>query len=73
LLGSLASQIDEEIRSEKPLKGERRWVALLLEAADEVGLQDDAEFRASFVGYLEWGSRLAVINSQDGAEAPRAD
>ncbi|QEE26775.1 globin [Terriglobus albidus] len=42
----------------------RRWMSLLLETADEVGLPDDPEFRSAFVGYLEWGSRLAVINSK---------
>jgi hemoglobin len=45
----------------------RRWVALLLDTADELKLPDDPEFRSALVGYLEWGSRLAVINSQDGA------
>jgi hemoglobin len=29
---------------------------------------DDPEFRSALVGYLEWGSRLAVINSQAGAK-----
>lgn len=48
----------------------RRWMALLLETADDLGLPDDPEFRSALVGYLEWGSRLAVINSQDGGEAP---
>jgi hemoglobin len=43
-----------------------RWVTLLLESADEVKLPDDPEFRSAFVAYLEWGSRLAVLNSQDG-------
>jgi hemoglobin len=47
----------------------RRWVELLLECADDVGLPDDPEFRSAFVAYLEWGSRLAVINSQPGAQA----
>ena len=47
----------------------KRWVALLLEAADEIGLPSDPEFRSALVGYLEWGSRLAVINSQPGAVA----
>ncbi|MBC8151323.1 MAG: globin, partial [Bacteroidetes bacterium] len=42
----------------------RRWITLLLESADEVGLPDDPEFRSALVGYLEWGSRLAVLNSQ---------
>jgi hemoglobin len=42
----------------------RRWLDLLLKTADEVGIPDDPEFRSAFVAYLEWGSRLAVINSQ---------
>lgn len=41
----------------------RRWVTLIQEAADEVGMPDNPEFRSALVGYLEWGSRLAVINS----------
>ena len=44
----------------------RRWVTLLLATADELGLPEDPEFRSALVGYLEWGSRLAVINSQPG-------
>ncbi|PXY22755.1 group II truncated hemoglobin [Prauserella muralis] len=46
----------------------RRWVSLLLDAADEAGLPADPEFRAAFAGYLEWGSRLAVVFSRPGAE-----
>ena len=45
----------------------RRWVGLLLETADQLAMPDDPEFRSALVGYLEWGSRLAVINSQPGA------
>jgi len=26
------------------------------------------EFRAAFVGYLDWGTRLAMSNSQPGAD-----
>jgi hemoglobin len=48
----------------------RAWVGLLLDTADEVGIPDDPEFRASLVGYLEWGSRLAVMNSADDATPP---
>lgn len=48
----------------------RRWIAVMLDAADEIGLPDDPEFRAAFVGYLEWGTRLAVVNSQNGAAPP---
>ena len=47
-----------------------RWVALLSEAADEVGLPDDPEFRSAFVAYLEWGSRIALANSQPEARPP---
>ena len=46
----------------------KRWLTLLLESADAVGLPDDPEFRSALVAYLEWGSRLAVLNSQPGAE-----
>ncbi|MFF0153828.1 group II truncated hemoglobin [Micromonospora sp. NPDC005203] len=49
----------------------RRWVNLMMDAADEVGLPDDPEFRAAFTGYLEWGTRLAVRNSQPGADPIR--
>jgi hemoglobin len=35
---------------------------------DELQMPDDPEFRPALVGYLEWGSRLAVLNSQAGAE-----
>lgn len=42
----------------------KRWIALLLETADEIGVPTDPEFRSALVGYLEWGTRIAVINSQ---------
>src|SRR5688572_9801330 len=51
----------------------RRWMELLLTCGDEIGLPDDPEFRSAFVAYLEWGTRLAVINSQPGVEAPAGD
>ncbi|MBC7975621.1 MAG: globin [Myxococcales bacterium] len=47
----------------------KRWVALLLDTADQAGVPTDPEFRSALVAYLEWGSRLAVINSQPGAVA----
>lgn len=47
----------------------KRWVSLLLETADDVGLPSDPEFRSAFVAYIEWGTRLAVINSQPGVDA----
>jgi hemoglobin len=42
----------------------RRWVDLLIDAADEVGLPDDPEYRSAFMAKIEWGSRVAVMNSQ---------
>ncbi len=48
----------------------KRWIALLLECADEAGLPSDPEFRSAFVGYIEWGTRLALLNSVPGAAEP---
>jgi CDGSH-type Zn-finger protein/truncated hemoglobin YjbI len=47
-----------------------RWVALLLQAARDAALPNDPEFRSAFGAYIEWGSRLAVENSQTGAKPP---
>jgi hemoglobin len=45
-----------------------RFVTLLSRAADLAGLPDDPEFRAALMGYAEWGTRLALANSQPGAD-----
>ncbi|HEX4471219.1 MAG TPA: group II truncated hemoglobin [Nocardioides sp.] len=42
-----------------------RFASLMSMAADDAGLPDDPEFRAAFVGYVEWGTRLALHNSSD--------
>jgi truncated hemoglobin YjbI len=47
-----------------------RWVELLCKSADDAGLPADPEWRAAFVAYLEWGSRIALENSQPGAQPP---
>jgi hemoglobin len=44
------------------------FVTLLSRAADDVGLPADPEFRAALMGYAEWGTRLAMYNSQPGAQ-----
>jgi hemoglobin len=44
------------------------FVTLISRAADDVRLPADPEFRAALIGYTEWGSRLAMHNSQPGAE-----
>jgi truncated hemoglobin YjbI len=45
-----------------------RFASLMSLAADDAGLPDDPEFRAALIGYLEWGTRLAMHNSQPGAD-----
>ena len=45
-----------------------RFATTMSLAADDAGLPDDAEFRAAIIGYVEWGTRLAMHNSQPGAE-----
>ena len=47
-----------------------RWVALIGLSADDAGLPSDPEFRSAFIAYLEWGSRIALANSQEGATPP---
>lgn len=66
--GGHPHMIRQHLNRHLPQDKRRRWVSLLLETADELGMPDDPEFRSALVGYLEWGSRLAVINSQSGAQ-----
>jgi CDGSH-type Zn-finger protein/truncated hemoglobin YjbI len=47
-----------------------RWAQLISRSADDAGLPTDPEFRAAFAGYIEWGSRIALENSQPGATPP---
>ena len=62
--GSHASMIQQHLGRHLTEAQRRRWVNLLLDAADEINLPDDPEFRSAFVAYIEWGTRLAVVNSQ---------
>ncbi|TCC18819.1 group II truncated hemoglobin [Kribbella speibonae] len=55
-------QLTEEQRS--------RWAALIASSADPAGLPNDPEFRSAFVAYVEWGTRIALANSQAGATPP---
>jgi hemoglobin len=61
--GSHANMVAHHVGKMLDDNKRKRWLALLLESADEIGLAGDPEFRSALVGYLEWGSRLAVINS----------
>ncbi len=48
----------------------KRWVERISEAVDEAGLPTDPEFRSAFLAYVEWGTRIAVANSQADAAPP---
>jgi hemoglobin len=45
-----------------------RFATLMSRAADDAELPADPEFRSALVAYLEWGTRLAMHNSQPDAE-----
>jgi truncated hemoglobin YjbI len=62
----VSRHLGQELREEQ----RARWVQLLCKSADDAGLPTDPEWRAAFVSYLEWGSRIAVENSQPGAHPP---
>jgi hemoglobin len=47
-----------------------RWAQLIGLALDDAGLPDDPEFRSAFMAYVEWGTRIALANSQPGATPP---
>jgi truncated hemoglobin YjbI len=68
--GGYARMISQHLG--KCLTEERRarWVTLLLQSAREAGLPNDPEFRSAFQSYIEWGSRLAVENSQTESRPP---
>ena len=61
--GSHATMVAHHVGKHLTEQQRKRWIQLLTETADEIGLADDAEFRSAFVAYLEWGSRIAVSNS----------
>ncbi|MGH2588800.1 MAG: group II truncated hemoglobin, partial [Dehalococcoidia bacterium] len=65
--GGHAAMISRHLQRSLTETQRRRWVQLLGECADEAGLPTDPEFRSAFVGYIEWGTRIAVINSQPDA------
>ena len=71
--GSHAAMIARHMGRMLTAEQRLRWVTLLIETADQAGVPADPEFRAALVGYLEWGSRLAVMNSAEGVAAPAAD
>ena len=68
--GGYSRMVHQHIGKELSEERRARWVMLILRAADDAGLPSDPEFRSAFTAYIEWGSRIALENSQAGAEPP---
>jgi CDGSH-type Zn-finger protein/truncated hemoglobin YjbI len=68
--GGYARMISQHLGKAISEEQRARWVELMLRSAAEAGLPNDAEFRSAFSSYIEWGSRLALENSQPGAKPP---
>jgi CDGSH-type Zn-finger protein len=68
--GGYARMISQHVGKGLTEEKRARWVALLIQSAQDAGLPNDAEWRSTFGAYVEWGSRLAVENSQAGARPP---
>ncbi len=63
--GSHFKMIQKHLGRQLTEQHRKRWVQLLIESADELDLPDDPEFRSAFVAYIEWGTRIAVLNSRE--------
>ncbi|RAJ77257.1 hemoglobin [Chitinophaga dinghuensis] len=63
--GSHSKMVQKHLGKHLTEQHRKRWVQLLVETADEMHLPEDPEFRSAFVAYLEWGTRIAVINSNE--------
>jgi CDGSH-type Zn-finger protein/truncated hemoglobin YjbI len=69
--GGYPRMVSEHIGKGLTEEKRARWVQLVLRSAQEAGLPADPEFRSAFSSYIEWGSRLALENSQPGAKPPQ--
>jgi hemoglobin len=47
-----------------------RFVACFMQAADDVGLPDDAEFRAGLRSYMEWATQEVISYAPSDAQVP---
>ncbi|GAA1693665.1 hypothetical protein GCM10009765_48650 [Fodinicola feengrottensis] len=68
--GGYSRMISQHVGKNLTAPQRARWVQLISQSAEDAGLPADAEFRAAFVAYLEWGSRIAFENSQSEAHPP---
>jgi CDGSH-type Zn-finger protein/truncated hemoglobin YjbI len=68
--GGYSRMISQHIGKGLTEEKRARWVSLILQSAHEAGLPADPEWRSAFGAYIEWGSRLALENSQPDAKPP---
>ena len=68
--GGYQRMVSEHVGKQITPEQRARWASYMLRSAEDAGLPSDAEFRAAFVAYIEWGSRIAMENSAAGAEPP---
>ena len=73
-LGGYHTMLEHHLELDITQEQRFRFALLMSLAADDAELPSDPEFRAALVGYVEWGTRLAMHNSRPGAivveEAP---
>ena len=66
-LGGYERMLNKHLRLGISDEARFRFASLMSLAADDAGMPADPEFRSALVAYLEWGTRLALANSQEGA------
>jgi CDGSH-type Zn-finger protein/truncated hemoglobin YjbI len=69
-LGGYVRMISQHLGKVLTEEKRARWVELLGRSAHDAGLPNDPEFRSVLSSYIEWGSRLAVENSQPHVQPP---
>jgi hemoglobin len=67
-LGGYPVMLDHHRGLEITAEERLAFATLMSLAADDAELPADPEFRAAFMGYVEWGTRLALHNSAVDAE-----
>jgi hemoglobin len=67
-LGGYAAMVRKHLELGISVEQRRRFVETMSVAADDAALPGDPEFRSALLAYLEWGTRLALENSQPGAD-----
>lgn len=63
--GSHYAMIQKHLAKHLTEQHRQRWASLLTSTADELNIPADPEFRSAFVAYIEWGTRIAVLNSKE--------